>query len=111
MAAGHQGRDHDFRADFQRLAHEIFGEFRTDLDQHTADLMAERERPGQWLWPMAFEDMQVGAADAAGADLDQRCFLADFRPWHAADHRLCARTVIGAYANLFHGDVLPALDF
>ena len=60
---------------------------------------------------MTFEDMQIGAADAAGADLDQRALLADFRPRHAADDGLGARTVIGAYANLLHGEFLRPLIF
>jgi len=109
MAARHQGRDHHFRADFQRLAHEVFREFRTDLDQHPADLMAKRERPGQWLGPMALEDVEVSSADAAGSDLDQRALLSDFRPGHAADDGLRARPVIGADANLFHRLFLRAL--
>ena len=71
-AARHQRRDHHLRSHGERFAHEILVEVGADLDQHAADLMAERERPWQWLRPMAFEDMQVGAADPAGADLDQR---------------------------------------
>ncbi len=102
MAARHQRRDHHLRSHCERLAHEIFREFRADLDQHAADLVAERERPRQWLRPMAFQDMQIGAADAAGADLDQRRLLRNFRPRHGANDRLRAGSVIGAYANLFH---------
>src|SRR5579872_2574420 len=102
-AAGHQGRDHDFRTDFQRLAHEIFSEFGAYLHQHAAKLVTEREWPGQRLWPMSFENVQVRAADPAGANLDQRRLPSDFRPRHAADDRLRAGPVIGAYADLLHG--------
>ena len=102
LAARHQRRDHHLRSHVKLLAHEVFLEFRADLDQHAADLVAERERPRQRLRPMSFQDMQIGAADTAGADLDQRGLFRDFRPGHLADHRLCARTGIGAYADLFH---------
>ena len=74
-AARHQRRDHHLRADLQRLAHEVFGELRARLDDHAAELMAERERPRQGLGPMAFQDVLIGAAHAAGADLDQRGLL------------------------------------
>ena len=40
-------------------------------------LVAEGEGPGQRLRPMALQDVQVGAADAAGADLDQGGLPAD----------------------------------
>ena len=109
FAARHQRRDHHLRSDRQRLAHEVFSEFRADLDQHATDLVTERERPWQRLRPMAFEDMQIGAADAAGADLYQRRLLRNFRPRHSANDRLRAGTVIGAYANLFHGNFLRPL--
>jgi hypothetical protein len=66
------------------------------------ELVAERERPRQRLWPVTFQDMQVGAADAARADLDQRGLFADLRPRHVADHRPRARAVIGADANFLH---------
>src|SRR5262249_55733747 len=105
-AARHQGRDHHLRADLERLAHEVFGKLRAAFDDDAAEFVAERERPGQRLRPVAFEDMQVGSANAAGADLDQRGLLADLRPWHSADDRLCARAVMGADADLLHGSSL-----
>ena len=49
---------------------------RADLDDHAAELVAERERPRQRLRPMAFEDVLIRAAHAAGADLDQRGLVA-----------------------------------
>jgi len=58
-----------------------------------AELMAERERPRQWLGPMALEDVLIGAAHAAGADLDQRGFARHVRPWNAADHGRRTRPV------------------
>ena len=107
MPARHQRRDHHLRSDGERLAHEILGKFRADLDQHAADLMPERERPRQLLRPVAFEDMQIGAAHAAGADFDERGFLGDFRPGHGADHRRGAGAVVGADADLGHGGISP----
>jgi hypothetical protein len=47
LTARHQRWNHHLRSHAKRLAHEIFLEFRTDLDQHAADFMAERERPWQ----------------------------------------------------------------
>src|SRR5689334_2770416 len=64
--------------------------------------MAERERPWQRLRPMAFEDVQIGAAYAARADLDQRRLLADLGPRHGANDGRGARAVIGAYADIRH---------
>jgi hypothetical protein len=109
MAARHQRRNHHLRSHAERLAHEVFFEFRADLDQHAADLVAERERPGQLFRPVAFEDMQIGAADAAGADFYQRRLLRDLGPRHGANDRLRTRPVIGANANLFHEKSSPAL--
>jgi hypothetical protein len=77
-------------------------ELGADLDQHAAELVAERERPRQRLGPMTFEDMQVGAAHAAGADFDQRGVLRNFRPRHSADHRLRAGTGECGDADLVH---------
>ena len=111
LAARHQRRDHDLGSHRERLAHEVFLEFRADLDQHAADLVTERKRPRQRLRPVPFEDMQIGAADAAGANLDQRALLRDFRPRHGADDRLRTRSVIGAYANLFHEISCPCSCF
>ena len=108
VAAGHQRRDHHLRADLQRLAHEVLGEFVAAFDDDSAELVAERERPGQRLRPVTFQDMQISAADAAGADLDQRSFPADLRPWHGADDGLAARACVGADADLFHGYFLAA---
>src|SRR5437763_1454530 len=69
MTAWHQRRDHHLRSYLERLAHEIFVEFRSNLNQHAADLVTERERPWQRLRPVAFQDVQIGTANAAGADL------------------------------------------
>src|SRR5262245_32755556 len=90
--AGHQRRDHHLRADAERLAHEIFGELSSLFDDDATELVAEGERPRQRLRPVAFEDMKVGAAHPAGADLDQRGVLRDLRPRHRADDRLGAGT-------------------
>src|SRR6266508_4318626 len=65
--ARHQWRDHHLRADTERLAHEVFAEFASRLDDDAAQLVAERERPRQRLGPVAFEDVKVGAAHPAGA--------------------------------------------
>src|SRR5262245_28609877 len=77
VTAGHQGRDHHLRSDLERLRHEVFGELAAAFDDDAAELMAQRERPRQGFRPMAFEDVQIRAAYAAGADLDQRGLLAD----------------------------------
>src|SRR5581483_9702480 len=103
MATWHQRRDHDFRAHFQRLFHEIFVEIGADLDQLPAKLVTEREWPWQRFWPMPFENVQVRATDPAGANLDQRRLVSDFRTGHAANDGLCAGPVVRADANLFHG--------
>src|SRR5580704_1198156 len=71
-SAWHQRGDHDLRADLERLAHEILGEAVALLHHDAADLVTEREWPRQWLRPMALQDVLIGPADAAGADLDQR---------------------------------------
>src|ERR1700744_6119857 len=102
LAARHQRRDHHLRSHRKRLAPEVLVEFRAAFDDDAAEFVAERERPWQQLRPMAFEDMQIGAAHTAGADLDQRSLGRNFRPWHRANDRLRAGTVIGAYAYLFH---------
>src|SRR5436309_12760366 len=70
--------------------------------------MAERERPGQLLRPVALQDMQIGAANAAGADFYQCRLPRNFRPWHVANNRLRTGAVIGANANLLH-EISPAL--
>src|SRR6185312_9894352 len=88
------------------LAHEVFIEIGPAFDDDAAELMAERERPGQRLWPMPFQDMQIRAADAAGADLDKRGFPADLRPRHGANDRLRAGAVIGANPNFLHANLL-----
>ena len=110
LAARHQRRDHHLRSNRERLAHEVFGKFRSDLDQHAADFMAERERPRQLLRPVPFQDMQIGAADPTGADLDQRRLVRNFRPRNAANDRLRAGPVIGANANPFHDMLRPFGD-
>src|SRR5258706_4853092 len=48
--------------------------------------------------------MQIGAANAAGADFNQRRLLRNFRPWHVANNRLRAGPVIGANTNLFQNN-------
>ena len=106
LAARHQRRDHHLRSHLSGLLMKSSVNSRADLDQHAADFMAERERPGQRLRPMTLQDMQIGAADAAGADLDQRRLVRNFRPWNGANDRLRAGPVIGANANLFHAGVL-----
>ena len=72
------------------------------LDDHAAQLVAERERPGQWLWPVALEDMQIRAAHAAGADLDQRGLARHLRPRHLVDDGFGARPGEGRDADRFH---------
>src|ERR1700682_2412198 len=101
FAAGHERRDHDLGADADWIVHPVGLEVRSDLDHHAGHLVAERERPWQRFRPMSFEDMQVGAANAAGADLNESSLSRHFRPWHLPDHRLRARTVIGGNADLF----------
>ncbi len=107
MPARHQRRDHHLRSHLERPAHEILFELAADLDEDAAELVSERERPRQRLRPVTLEDMQVGAANAAGADLDERRLLADVRPRHGADHRLRAGTGEGGNANLFHRFLAP----
>src|SRR5580704_12401646 len=68
--------------------------------------MAERERPWQLLRPMAFEDVQVSAADATGADLNQPCLLGDGRPRYAADLRRGTWAGENRNPDLFHTLVL-----
>ena len=41
------------------------------IGEHAGDLVAEREGPGQRFGPVALEDVQIGAADTAGLDLDE----------------------------------------
>ena len=107
-AARHQRRDHHARSDLQRLAHEVFDKFAAGFDDDAAEFMTKRKRPRQRFGPVPFEDVQVGAANAAGADLDQRRFLWNFRPGNAVDHRLGARTGKGRDADLLHASVLFA---
>jgi hypothetical protein len=54
---------------------------------------------------VAFEDVQVGAAHPAGADLNQRGLLPNLRPWHRADDRLGAGAGEGGDADgaIAHG--------
>jgi hypothetical protein len=51
--------------------------------------------------------VQIGAADATGADLDQPCLLGDGRPRYAAYLRRGAWAGENRNANLFHTLVLP----
>src|SRR3712207_491073 len=101
-AAGHQRRDHDARADLERLAHEVLGQLAPLLDDDAADLVPEREGPRQGLRPMALQDVQVGAADAAGADLDQGRLARHVRARHLADHRIGAGSGECGHTNRFH---------
>ena len=57
-------------------------------------------------WHIAFQDMQIGAADPAGADFYERRFPGNLRPRHVANDRLRTGTVIGANADIFHGRLL-----
>ena len=99
MAAGHQWRQHQFRADADRLAHEVGLQLVADLDHDARQFVSEGERPRQRLRPMAFQDMLVGAADAAGPYLDQRRFRRDARPGHLLHHRIGARPGEGGYSD------------
>ena len=101
-AAWHQRRDHHPRADLERLAHEVLGQQVALLDDHAADLVAERERPGQRLRPVALEDVQVRAAHAAGADLDQGGVARHRRARHLVDDGCGARPGERGDADLFH---------
>jgi hypothetical protein len=59
---------------------------------------------------VTFEDVKVGAAHPAGADLNQRGVLGDLRPWHRADDRLGAGTGEGGDPDgaVAHGIVLSS---
>jgi hypothetical protein len=107
-SARHQRRDHDLRADGDRLSHEVLAELVTLLDDDAADLVAERERPRQRLRPVAFQDVLVGTADATRADLDERRVLRHRRPGHRLDDGLCARPGEGRDADVgsLHGSTL-----
>src|SRR5262249_35258448 len=70
-AAWHQRRDHHLRSDLERLAHEVLTQLGPYLHENAANLVPKRERPGELLRPVTFKDVQVGAANAAGADLDE----------------------------------------
>src|SRR5689334_11134461 len=111
MAARHQRRDHHLRSDLERLAHEVLFEFRANLDQHSADLVTEREWPWQWFRPVAFQNMQIGAANAAGTDLYKRRFARNFGPGYGANDRPRSRAIVGAYANLLHALPLAPFSF
>src|SRR5262245_42432190 len=113
LPARHQRRDHHLRADAERLAHEIFGELISLFDDDAPELVAEGERPRQRLRPVAFEDMKVGAAHPAGADLNQRGVCGDLRPRHRADDRLGAWTGEGGDADgaVAHGIVLSSQSY
>src|SRR5262249_7144291 len=56
----------------------------------------------EFLWPVTLEDMKVGAANAAGSDLDECRFSRNMGPSHGADDRLRTGTVECRNANLFH---------
>jgi hypothetical protein len=96
------GGAHDRPAVLKYQSRFGFAQLAPAFDDDAAELMAERERPWQRLRPVPFQDVQIGAADAAGADLDQCGLLADLRPRHGADDRLRARSVIGANPNFLH---------
>ena len=105
-AAWHERRQHYLGADGERLAGPIVGQFRADLDDYPSELVAQCERPGQGLGPVALQDVQIGAAHAARADLDQRRFPGDPWPRHLADHRRRPRPVERRDTNRPH-DALP----
>ncbi len=100
-AAGHQRRQHQLGADADRLAHEVGRELVADLDDDAGELVSQRERPGQGLGPMALEDVLVGAAHPAGADLDQRALGRHLGPGHLAHDGLGAGAVVGGDADLW----------
>src|SRR5262245_49658219 len=102
MAAWHQRRDHYFRTHRQRFVHEVFGELSACLNENPANFMPERERPRKLLRPVAFKDMQISAANSAGADFDESCLLGNIWPRDRANYRLRVRTGESGYADLFH---------
>ena len=103
LPAGHEGRDHDLAADLERPAHVVVAELRALLDDDARDLVAEREGPGQGRRPVALEDVQIGAADAAGADLEEGGIGGHLGPLDDLDLGPGARPVEGGDANLVHG--------
>src|SRR5690348_2537886 len=109
MAARHQRRNHHARSDLQRLAHKVFFKLGAGFDDDAAEFVAERERPWQRFGPVTFKDVQVGAAHAAGADLDQRRLFRNFRPGNAVNDRLGAGTGEGRDADVLHASVLSAV--
>jgi len=60
------------------LAHEVFGEFRSDLDQPPADFMAERERPRQCFGQWPFRICRSVPQTPQAPNLDQRAFFGIF---------------------------------
>ena len=94
-------------SDPQRLAHEVFCKLAAGFDDDAAEFVAQRERPGQLFWPVTLKDVEVSAADAAGADLDERRLFWNFGPGNAVDHRLGARTGEGRDADVLHANILP----
>src|SRR5262249_19552701 len=78
---------------------EIFGELSSLFDDDATELVAEGERPRQRLRPVAPEDMKIGAAHPAGADLNERGVRRDLRPRHRADDRLGAGTGEGGESD------------
>src|SRR5215475_1277456 len=102
MAAWHQRWDHHFRTHRQRFVHEVFGELSAGLNENPANFMPERERPRKFLWPVAFKNMQISAANSAGDNFDESCLLGNIRPRDCTNYRLSSRTGKCSYANLFH---------
>jgi hypothetical protein len=102
MAAWHERWDHDLRSHLQWFIHEVFGELATYLNEDPTNFMPERERPRKCLRPVTFKDMQISAANSAGADFNESCLLGNIRPRNRANYRLRARTGKSGYADLFH---------
>src|SRR5262249_48390859 len=99
MPAGHQRRDHHFRSDAQRLAHEILRKVFSRFDDDASELMAKGEGPRQRLRPMTFKNMEIGTAYPAGANLNERGLFGNLRPCHRTDLRLRAGTGEGGDAD------------
>src|SRR5262249_57536738 len=61
LPAGHQRRDHHFRPDAQRLAHEILRKVFSRFDDDASELMAKGEGPRQRLRLMTFWKIDIAA--------------------------------------------------
>ena len=99
LAARHQWRQGDFRADGQSLSRVIELESGFFLDDDAGQLVTQRQRPGQRLRPVALQNVQVRAADATGADLDEGRLVGDRGTRHAANLGARTRAVEGRHPN------------